>query len=324
MSSGPRHHGPKFWTQDRGDAVRWAARTITQVFGAGYRRPEMRDASRQWPPGWRRARRGEPRWFTRAPPRRPFWGSREPGYWRLRSFSQERGSNWQPPPVQRPGDRRFAPTPRRGPPVAAIKVPRWHRQELSNERWPRGSDPRGPLRGGPERSASDPQRTPRDGLCGGPERSSDDTRLSKTTQAKAKRETKRKKGAKWPIVVTVEKSGEGRSWGPLSRTAPWKASCYWEEKKGEAKVFLEKCGEKKEVSVEKLIGEDGPRFWFKDQKPDPPKQQPEKRTGRPVCYGGGGRRFHHRRGGPGMVSQMKIKQHFSDVAALSLVEMGDT
>ena len=43
------------------------------------------------------------------------------------------------------------------------------------------------------------------------------------------------------------------------------------------KVFLEKGGEKKEVSVEKLIGEDGPRFWFKVQKPAPPKQQVEER-----------------------------------------------
>ena len=42
-------------------------------------------------------------------------------------------------------------------------------------------------------------------------------------------------------------------------------------------VFLEKSGEKKEVSVEKLEREDGPRFWFKDLKPDPPKEQVEER-----------------------------------------------
>ena len=71
---------------------------------------------------------------------------------------------------------------------------------------------------------------------------------------------------------------------PLSRTAAWKAGCFL-EKKGDAKVFLEKGGEKKEVSVEKLIGEDGPRFWFKDRKPKPPEQQPEKKTGRPVRHG---------------------------------------
>ena len=53
--------------------------------------------------------------------------------------------------------------------------------------------------------------------------------------------------------------------------------CYWDEIKGEAKVFLEKGDEKKEMSVEKLVGKDGPRFWFKVQKPDPPKQQVEER-----------------------------------------------
>ena len=94
------------------------------------------------------------------------------------------------------------------------------------------------------------------------------------------RETNEKKGPKWPTVVTVDKSGKEKTWGPLSRTAAWKAGCFW-EMKGDAKVFLEKSGEKKEVSVEKLIGQDGPRFWFKDLipdwKPDPPKEQPEKR-----------------------------------------------
>ena len=80
----------------------------------------------------------------------------------------------------------------------------------------------------------------------------------------------------WPIVITMEKSGKEKKWGPLSRTAAWKAGCFWEEK-GDVKVFLEKGGEKKEVSVEKLVGEDGPRFWFQDRKPDPPKQQVEER-----------------------------------------------
>ena len=118
---------------------------------------------------------------------------------------------------------------------------------------------------------------PRGPLPGGPERSSDDPRLSKTTQAKAKREAKEKKGGKSPTVVTVDKSGKERTLGPLSRTAAWKAGSFWEEEKGDTKVFLEKSGEKKEVSVEKLIGEDGPRFWFKDKTPEPPEKQAEER-----------------------------------------------
>ena len=137
------------------------------------------------------------------------------------------------------------------------------------ERWPRGPEPRGPLRGGPERPADDPQRAPRGSPCGGPARSSEDTQLSKTTQAKAKREAKGKKGGKWPTVITVDKSGFERTWGPLSRTAAWKAGCFWEESKGDAKVFLEKGAVKKEVNVEKLVGEDGQRFWFRNKKPEP-------------------------------------------------------
>ena len=190
MSAGRRYHGPRMWARDRGDAVRWALRTLAQAFRGDGRRPDWRDASRQCPPGWRPVRRGEPRWFAGAPPRGPFPRTREPGYWRPRFFGDERRSNCQPPPVQRPRDSRFRPAPRRGPPVAAIKVPRWHWQEWWNERRPRGSEPRGPLRGGPERSAGDPQRKPHGSLCGGPARSSDDTRLSKTTQRQDKREAK--------------------------------------------------------------------------------------------------------------------------------------
>ena len=145
-------------------------------------------------PQWRLARRGEPRRFASALPRRPFQVSRKSGYWQRRSFREERRSYWQPPSVQRPCNRGFCTTPRRGPPVAAVKVSCWHRQELWKERRPRWSEPRGPLWGGPERSAGVPRRTPRCSLCGGPEMSSDDPRLSKTTQAKAKREAKGKKG----------------------------------------------------------------------------------------------------------------------------------
>ena len=79
-----------------------------------------------------------------------------------------------------------------------------------------------------------------------------------------------------PTVVTVDKGGKEKKWGPLSRTVAWKAGGYWEESKGDAKVFLEKGGEKKEMSAEKLVGKGGPRFWFKE-KPDQPQQEPEER-----------------------------------------------
>ena len=73
-------------------------------------------------------------------------GSREQGYWQLRFFWEERRNNLLSPPEQRPGEWRFAPTPRKGPPVAVVKVPRWNRPVVVEERRPRGSNPRGPLR----------------------------------------------------------------------------------------------------------------------------------------------------------------------------------
>ena len=193
MSAGLRYHGPRGWARDRGEAVHWAVRTLAQAFGAGYRRRDWCGPGWQNRPQWRPVqRRGEPRWFASAPPRRPFQSTREQGYRRPHYREEEqRGSDWQPhPDVRRPGHQSFPMPPWRGPPVALIKVPRWHRPEWWNERRPRGSEPRGPLRGGPERSAHDPQRTAHGSPCGGPARSSDDPRLSKTTQAKAKCETK--------------------------------------------------------------------------------------------------------------------------------------
>ena len=67
-----------------------------------------------------------------------------------------------------PWDWRSRVFPRRGPPVAAIETNQWRLQEDWKKRQPRGVIPRGPLRGGPERSAHDPHRKPQGGLCGGP------------------------------------------------------------------------------------------------------------------------------------------------------------
>ena len=43
---------------------------------------------------------------------------------------------------------------------------------------------------------------------------------------------------------------------------------------GDEKIFLEKDGKRNEVDVEKLVGKDGMRFWFKHKKPEP-AHQPE-------------------------------------------------
>ena len=93
-----------------------------------------------------------------------------------------------------------------------------YRPVVVEERRPRGNGPRGPLRGGPERSACDSQRTPRISPCGGPARPSDDPRLqNKPTPSHVEREANQKKGGKWPTVVTVDKDGREACCGPLSR-----------------------------------------------------------------------------------------------------------
>ena len=166
-----RHHGPPEWAYSRGK-VRAAARTILQILDEENARREWRDRGSQLGQqrGWEPKR--EPRRLANPPPRSR-QGTRWPRQWRPPFGGDRRwgGSPEQFPPRATPRDWRSRVLPRRGPPVAAIRVPRWTRQEETCERQPRGVKPRGTLRGGPERSAEDPPRKPQGGLCGGPERS---------------------------------------------------------------------------------------------------------------------------------------------------------
>ena len=212
MSAVPRHQGPEIWAPDRGDAVRWAVRTLAQAFGGEGRR-EWRDTSRQGPPGWSRSRRGEPRWFLRAPPRRPFQGSREPGYKRRRHFKEEQQSNWHPAPVQHPGDWTILPMPRRGPPVAAIMVSAGTGQSCEKVRWTRGPEPRGPPWGGPARSAEDtrphpkqPSKVPTGGKPKSRGRSQDQS-SSRWTRAAGK-----ERGDRSPERMRGESGQCGKTW----------------------------------------------------------------------------------------------------------------
>ena len=205
-----------------------------------------------------------------AKPRTPYPRPRKPYYGR------QTGEGYRPRPAPRvhPQDPRSHALPRSGPPVAAIRVPRRYQHGILGTRQPRGSNPRGPLRGGPERSANDPQRKPRGGQCGGPARSAKEP-LTPPKASRAKTDGGRSGKAaekKSPTVVTVDKDGQERKWGPLSRASAWKAGCYWEKTKGDVKVYLEKDGKRAEVGVEKRVGKGGPRFWFKEKKPEPPQQ----------------------------------------------------
>ena len=100
------------------------------------------------------------------------------------------------------------------------------------------------LRGGPERSASDPQT---------PEQP---TRHENNEGNGASGEKK----AKWPVIVTVDGEGHERKWGPLSWNTAWRVCRFWENRKGAVKVFLEKGETLKEVDVEKRIDNRGESF----------------------------------------------------------------
>ena len=159
----------------------------------------------------------------------------------------------QDPRSSRPCNWRFLVFPRRGPPAAAIKVPRGYCPEDLTTRQPRGVKPRGTLRGGPERPADDPQRKPRGGLCGGPARSAKEPRTpSKITR----QDTTGGKAAKGnektltrPTIITVDRSGMVRRWGQLSRASALRAGCYWEDMDRTAKVYLAKDQKRTEVLV---------------------------------------------------------------------------
>ena len=130
MSACPRYHGPRVWARDRRDTVRWAVRTLPRALGGEDRSPDWSGPGWRSSHQWRPVRRSEPRRFTSAPPRRPFMGSSEPGRWRPHYCEEERRSNWQRPPVQRPGDWRISPDPTerparrgdQGPPLAPARV----------------------------------------------------------------------------------------------------------------------------------------------------------------------------------------------------------
>ena len=196
----------------------------------------------------------------------------------------EMGDNFQRSPSRScPWDGKSRGLPRRGPPVAAIRVPSWYWPEEGGKRDPRRFKPRGPLRGGPERSARDPQRNPRGGLCGGPARSSKDTQTPSPKTSKQKSNSgkggARTKKTKRPLIVTVEGCGRTRTWGPLSRAAVWRAGCFWEDIRGAVKVFIKKDGKMEEVKVVKRI-EGGKEILVRGEKGPASTAKRRRRTSR--------------------------------------------
>ena len=153
--------------------------------------------------------------------------------------------------------------------MAFMRVPRRYYQDERETRRPRGSNPRGPPRGGPERPADDPRRNPQGGLCGGPGRSAKEpqtppkTRHGKTNggnHGKPKGNEKRRS-----VIITVDQNGQERSWGPLSRTNAWRAGCFWQEMEEKVDIFLVKDGTRKVVEVLKRFERGREYVWLKEK-----------------------------------------------------------
>ena len=181
------------------------------------------------PPGWGPDRRSEPRWFTSALPRRPSPGPHEPGYWRPRFFDQEQPSNWQPPPCRTKA-------------IGRVSRRRGEALPSRRSRCPAGTGKSGGMRGGlvglsPEAlcgeapkgqplirreslvtvRVEDPQGQPMIHGC--------------RRQHKPRPSGKPKgKGCQVAHRCHGGQKRQEKTWGPLSRTAAWKAGCFWEDR----------------------------------------------------------------------------------------------
>ena len=140
MSAHPRYHSRDSWAGDRGN---WsnAAGPLERPRGHAYRHWEWRDTRWRRPPprGW--SGRWGPRRFSGTPPGRTFQGTPQPWQWGPRFRGDMRwGDNFQRSPSRScPWDGKSRGLPRRGPPVAAIRVPSWY--------WPEEGGKRGSLVG---------------------------------------------------------------------------------------------------------------------------------------------------------------------------------
>ena len=273
-----RHHNPGWWFPRDRRGVQVVAKALARLLAAESRHGEWRET------GWQRnrprtpSRWREPRRFDGQPPRSHPRRMPAPGPWLpYRDGTPRPRVEWQrQPPGQGPQHWRGSMRPRRDAPVAAIRVPRWNQAEWGTRR-PRGFEPRGPLLGGPERPADDPQRKPRGGLCGGPGRSANDTQTPHKTTSQRSTGTRMRKGANDKTHCCHR--GQRRAspnMGPLSRRSAWRAGRFWDDLDGKVKVFLVKDGRREEVGVELRIQGARQSFWFVEMKPQP-SQQPEGR-----------------------------------------------
>ena len=189
MSTHQRYHSRKSWAWDWRNS-RQAAGGPGRFRDPKYRRCDRRDSRWQRP---------LPREWVWRDPQRHFHGSpaspafqRPPRQWpphRWRDPRWERIFQWFPPGTHH-WDWMSRVMPRRGPPVAELKVPHRYSPEDGKKRQPRGTQPRSTLCGGPARSADEPQ-----------------TSLPKKTHGTRPTEGKRNVKTLKPAIITVEKNG---------------------------------------------------------------------------------------------------------------------
>ena len=164
ISTRPKFQRHRASEQVSGNELRQTVTALARVIGAENSRRERPDRSRQRPMQRRWAWRNESSRFV-SPQSRRFQRNPQPRQRRPHFYgNMRRGRNWEQPRGHGPWDWRSRVFPRRGSPVAVIEAPCWCLQEDWMKRRPRGVTPRVPLRGGPERSAGDPRRTPQ-GVC---------------------------------------------------------------------------------------------------------------------------------------------------------------
>ena len=272
----PRYHAQKRWARGRESEIRAAAMTIARLIATDTGHGEWSGGSwnrqpRRWMPRSGSGRFDGP--YRRAFPRRyePQQGRpwshnhpRWPGTWK----QEAQGASTQ--------DWRSRVLPMRGPPVASIPAPRCHRQESWETRQPRGRQPRGPPLGGPERPVDDPWRNPQGGPCGGTERSAEDTRSQKPTHDKvngSRPEKRNRMERKRPTIITIDKSGQEREWGPLSQSNAWRVGSFRKKMGRTVTVFLEKDGTRKEVEVTKRIEGGIEKVWLKEKDAQPQQEE---------------------------------------------------
>ena len=156
MAAQPRYHAQDYRARGRGDDIRLVAGAIGRLLGARSSRGEWREATRLRSQPWRWT--GDLRRFDGFS-QEPSQEGPTHGNGRRIFTAPEKGRTLaKTPPRTWPRAGRSSMRPRRGHPVAAIRVPRWYlyQHDEWEKRQPRGFVPGGPLWEGPERSAKEP------------------------------------------------------------------------------------------------------------------------------------------------------------------------